>query len=113
MHESSPLFVDLDGDNVLDYFNSLHGHRIVNETGSLNNRMELAFTRNDDGSSGQYLDPFPGLIIIEDDPTEFTAEDIFFIDPHGQNIVDLVSCSPVGNACFFCRSKLTHYNIHS
>lgn len=90
MHESAPLFVDLDGDNVLDYFNSLHGHRIVDEAGRLDNRMELALTVDaNDGSGGQYLDPVPGRIIIEDDPEEFTADDAFFIDPHGQNIVDL------------------------
>ena len=84
--------IDLNGDGVLDYFDSMHGHRIVDEGGRLDNRMEIAIAEidsSDEGNIEYSLNPFPGRIIIEDDPEDFTSTDIFFIDPHGQNIVDL------------------------
>ena len=89
--ESSPLLVDLDGDNVLDYFDSLHGHRIDSEELYLNNRMELALTKKSNSASNdktQYLDPIGDRRMFEDDPDDYDSN-IHFIDPHGQNIVDL------------------------
>jgi hypothetical protein len=90
LHQNTPVFIDLDGDGVLDYFNSMHGHRIVDESGSLNNRMELALIKpspSDDNK--QILESIAERIIFEDDPDDFFDENIFFIDAHGQNIIDL------------------------
>lgn len=90
LHQNTPTFVDLDNDGILDYFNSMHGHRIVDPSGSLNDRMELALTRaspNEDGR--QVLESIAERIVFEDDPEDFSSDEVFFIDAHGQNILDL------------------------
>ena len=112
MHESSPMFVDLNGDGIPDYFNSLHGHRIESSDGEIVDRFEVAFMMDDNGDGNDngrtndidndvfenydgsalkkpYLVPAPHRIIYEDDPERYTSERVHFIDPHGQNIVDL------------------------
>jgi len=90
LHHNTPTFVDIDDDGILDYFNSMHGHRIVNETGSLNNRMELALTKSSPNEDGkQVLESIAERIVFEDDPQDFISVDGLFIDAHGQNIVDL------------------------
>jgi len=90
MHESSPLFIDLNGDGYLDYFNSLHGHKIENENGTLNGRMELALTALSPAGDGKLvLESIAERIIFEDNPEEFESPEMFWIDAHGQNILDL------------------------
>lgn len=100
-HQISPLFTDLNGDGVLDYFNSMHGHK-MDEHGY--NRMELAesvpynvtFTNN----------IFPLTILQELFTENASKQDIWRfhqksyriiiddkvispMDTHGQNIIDL------------------------
>jgi len=88
-HENPPVFVDLNGDNVPDYFNTLHGHKIPNDIEYLDNRMELALTMKSQSNDGmQYLDSISERIIFNDDPADY-ASSTNFIDAHGQNIVDL------------------------
>jgi hypothetical protein len=90
MHQNTPIFVDLDDDGTLDYFNSMHGHKIVDPSGSLNNRMELALTKPSPNETGkQILESIAERIVFEDDPQDFFSEEISFIDAHGQNMLDL------------------------
>lgn len=88
--ESSPLYVDIDNDGWLDYFNSLHGHKIVNENSDLNGRMELALTKPSPTQDGkQTLASIADRIIFEDDPKDFDNANMNWIDTHGSNIIDL------------------------
>ena len=90
VHGSSPLFIDLNGDGYLDYFNSLHGHKIENEDGTLDGRMELALTAlSPEGDGELVLESIAERIIFEDNPEDFTNLDMNWIDAHGQNILDL------------------------
>jgi hypothetical protein len=68
----------------------MHGHKIVDPSGSLNNRMELALTKPSPNETGkQILESIAERIVFEDDPQDFFSEEISFIDAHGQNMLDL------------------------
>jgi len=77
-HEGAPLFVDIDNDGRLDYFNSMHGHPTQS---AQDHGMEL-------GTSVNRSDIFPRFrhvserIVMED-------EGLDTLDPHGENILDL------------------------
>jgi len=90
-HEGAPLFVDLNNDGRLDYFNAMHAHKY--STNSFSGRMELGesvlnnFTKDDvieNESNLQRLRSVSERIIIDDNPNKLTS-----MDPHGMNIVDL------------------------
>jgi len=92
-HWSSPVFVDLNDDGRLDYFNSMHVQENIVTNGS-NKAMELGESvRNDftkDGihlieneSDFQRLRPVSDRIIIND-PEKYTRS-----DSHGHNLADL------------------------
>jgi hypothetical protein len=81
-----PVFVDLNGDNVLDYFNPMHGHPLNKEEG-YDNRMELALGKHSISSTSSdtkmfKLQPLLNKVI-------FTDNEIQSLDTHGVNIVDL------------------------
>jgi len=94
LHWGTPVFVDLNDDGILDYFNSMHAHYYSVKDG-FNKRMELgesvpnSFTKDGippiaNESALQRLRPVSERIIIDDDPNSLLQ-----LDPHGQNIVDL------------------------
>jgi hypothetical protein len=62
------LFVDLNGDGYLDYFNSMHGLRILNKDGTIANldgRIEMALSiPSEDGKIA--LESIADRIIYED-----------------------------------------------
>ena len=64
----SALFVDLNGDGYLDYFNSMHGLRILNKDGTIDNldgRIEMALSiPSEDGKIA--LESIADRIIYED-----------------------------------------------
>jgi hypothetical protein len=71
-HFTSPVMVDLDGDLMLDYFSSLHGASMDEET---NGMMELAIMRvqpdqSSTSESSYFLDPLQNRIILEDIPED-------------------------------------------
>jgi len=76
-HESAPSMIDIDGDNILDYFSPMHGH----PSNSYENRIELALMNTNNGVMS--LKEISNRIIIED-PT-----DLGFWDTHGSQIADL------------------------
>lgn len=86
-HFTSPVMVDLNGDLMLDYFSSLHGASMDEET---NEMMELAIMRvqpdqSSTRDSSYFLDPLQNRIILED-----IAEDGYqFLDKHSDLVVDL------------------------
>lgn len=77
-HEGPPVFFDINGDNILDYFHSLHGHTI-DENGF--DRMELART-----TPNEKFVPITDHLIIEDNPDIY---DKVLMDPHNEVIMDL------------------------
>ncbi len=81
-HEGSPLFVDINGDSILDYFNSMHGHPIENDIGS---RMELAISEVSTQNSVYSFTQVSDRIIIDD----FDDDNIYYIDSHGELMADL------------------------
>ncbi|GFH61265.1 hypothetical protein CTEN210_17741 [Chaetoceros tenuissimus] len=90
-HERAPLFRDIDGDGVLDYFNSMHGHTIVNSNGTLDGRFEIALSRVLEDGTIQ-LQPIDNRIVIEDEVDEYASfygNNIGFIDSHGEQLMDL------------------------
>jgi len=87
-HETSPLFVDLNGDGYLDYFNGMHIHFMVNEDDTLDGRMEMALTLPTDNGTLTF-ESIGYRIICEDDMAEFPSSPNPIIDLHGQNILDL------------------------
>ncbi|GFH53370.1 hypothetical protein CTEN210_09846 [Chaetoceros tenuissimus] len=95
-HQSAPLFVDLNGDGILDYFNSMHGHKFDREKDKdgiiKSDRMELAISvSSESASSTQILQSVAERIIFEGDDTEefLNKFGIPGVDTHGQNILDL------------------------
>lgn len=77
-HESAPSMIDIDGDNVLDYFNSMHGHPVD----TYKKRIELALTKTRHIGNIS-LKEVSNRIIIED------PIDLGFWDAHGTQIADL------------------------
>ena len=75
-----PIFVDLDGDGVLDYFNPMHGHDI--NVDGYNNRMELARGVIEVQGDNPKYKPLLDRVIITD-------SEKLSIDAHGANILDL------------------------
>eukprot|EP00559_Dactyliosolen_fragilissimus_P002086 CAMPEP_0184871804 /NCGR_PEP_ID=MMETSP0580-20130426/40926_1 /TAXON_ID=1118495 /ORGANISM="Dactyliosolen fragilissimus" /LENGTH=612 /DNA_ID=CAMNT_0027374515 /DNA_START=44 /DNA_END=1879 /DNA_ORIENTATION=- len=86
-NEGAPLFVDLNDDGILDYFNSMHGHGLLKGE-KYADRMELAVSlpiensNNEDNGISTRLQEVSHRIITED--KTFPS-----IDTHGQNILDL------------------------
>jgi hypothetical protein len=80
-HEGAPLFVDINGDNVLDYFNSMHGHPM----NKFSNRMELGLSLPRRSSTESYTYTLHEISerIINTDANNET------IDAHGEVIADL------------------------
>lgn len=79
-HFSSPVMVDLDGDLILDYFNSLHAEPMSQEP-----NMELAIMKHDSTNDSYRLTPLENRIILQD-----VAENGYFaMDNHGDVVVDL------------------------
>lgn len=89
-HSSSPLFVDLNGDGYVDYFDAMHGHR-MNDDKTLDGYMELALTApSPNDESKIVLESIAERILFEDDPQNFNQEFGYsWVDLHGQNILDL------------------------
>ena len=94
-HQSAPLFVDLNGDGILDYFNSMHGHKFDKEKdkdGIIKaDRMELAISVTSESATSTVLHSVSERIIFEgDDTDEFLNRfGVPGVDTHGQNILDL------------------------
>ena len=79
-HEGAPLFVDINGDSILDYFNSMHGHPGEDTY----KRMELALSKSSSISLNTLtLMEVSDRIIFED------SNDIVNLDTHGEIIADL------------------------
>jgi len=92
-HEGTPIFVDLNNDGRLDYFNSMHSHKY--NTNIFSGRMELGesvpnnFTEDgirpiENESNLQRLRSVSERIIIRDNPNVLS-----WMDPHGESIIDL------------------------
>jgi hypothetical protein len=76
-HDGAPLFVDIDGDQILDYFNPMHGHPF----GNIETRMELALSEESMTTKDiNSLTQISRRIIIEEDVK---------IDAHGHVMADL------------------------
>jgi len=80
-HEGAPLFVDINKDNVLDYFNTMHGHD--SETAD---RMELGISKLSSTLDDTYSFEKASARIINTDEVDDRE---IKIDTHGQVIVDL------------------------
>ncbi len=81
-HAGSPVFVDIDGDNKLDYFNSMHGVPIRH---SFESGLELGIaTANTDSEHEYSLEFYTDRIICMDPDC-----DDHFIDKHGSLVADL------------------------
>ena len=74
-HEGAPTFIDIDGDGVLDYFNSMHGHR-----GMFHERMELGLGT-----------PIPEEYSLRSISDRIINTDLIIgpIDMHGEVVADL------------------------
>jgi len=77
-HKGPPILFDINGDNVLDYFNSMHGH-----SGDFFKRMELGIG-NRDGDK-YILKSFSERIVC----TDAISCDEQWIDAHGPVVLDL------------------------
>ncbi len=77
-HEGAPLFVDIDGDGILDYVNSMHGHPIEH----IGTRMELGLSTESPLDKNTFsLRAVSNRIIVEDD--------VEFLDTHAEVVADL------------------------
>lgn len=63
IHESAPTMIDIDGDDILDYFNSMHAHPLRLDVD--NKRMELALMKMTN-TNQLVLQEISNRIIIED-----------------------------------------------
>jgi hypothetical protein len=82
-HDRAPLFLDIDGDQILDYFNPMHGHPIDNIY-NIQTRLELALSEQSTAERGAYsLRQISRRIIIEE------GIKIENIDAHGCVVADL------------------------
>ena len=80
-NENAPLFVDLNGDGILDVFNSMHGHT-PDKNGY--DRMELGESVVQDLKIKMRFKSVSSRIYITDQKSIWKM-----MDPHGQNIIDL------------------------
>lgn len=78
-HEGAPVFIDIDNDGVLDYFNSMHGHK----SNTFKNRMELGIGVSVNGTKDEFSFSMESQRIILNDKNEER------IDMHGEIIADL------------------------
>ncbi len=78
-HKGSPVLLDIDGDNILDYFNPMHGHQ-----GPFKKRMELGIGSRE-GNISYALKSASERIICTD---EVGCDEQFF-DAHGSSLIDL------------------------
>jgi len=86
-HEGSPLFVDINNDGILDYFNSMHAHNI-DQNGY--NRMELALTANVNATAAYgNISISTGSLLVVSNRIINTESTINNLDPHGEVMVDL------------------------
>jgi hypothetical protein len=92
-YEGAPLFVDINGDGILDYFNSMHGHPLDPEDGC-KGRMELAESVPYDFEDGvipptEYSDPTIYRLRHVSDRIIVTEDKLVGVDLHGENVLDL------------------------